>query len=88
MVNKAVKFLFLFLLIVLITNTELYAQCAMCKATLEAGGGQKGTIGAGLNTGILYLMSVPYLAGVVLAYFWYKSAKAKRKATFVQRGLE
>lgn len=88
MVSKSITFLLVFLLVLVISNTDLSAQCAMCKATLEAGGGQRGTIGAGLNTGILYLMSVPYLAGVVLAYFWYKSAKAKKKATFIQRGLE
>jgi hypothetical protein len=85
---KKVVLLFLFLFVLVATQTESLAQCAMCKATLEAGGGQKGTIGAGLNTGILYLMSVPYIAGVVLAFFWYKNAKAKKKATFLQKGLE
>ncbi len=87
MVNKAVLVL-LILFVLVATQTGVLAQCAMCKATLEAGGGQKGTFGAGLNTGILYLMSVPYIAGVVLAFFWYKNAKAKKKAAFAQKGLE
>ncbi len=43
----------------------LLAQgCSMCKAVAESGteafGGEQ-AIGAGLNSGILYLMAVPYL---------------------------
>lgn len=43
----------------------LFAQgCSMCKAVAESGteafGGEQ-AIGAGLNSGILYLMAVPYL---------------------------
>jgi hypothetical protein len=42
------------------------AQCAMCRANAESNlKSGKSTVGRGLNTGILYLMSVPYLlAGV------------------------
>jgi len=47
---------------------DLWAQgCAMCKAVVQSGdggghifGGEQ-SIGKGLNTGILYLMAVPYL---------------------------
>jgi hypothetical protein len=55
------------------------AQCAMCRATVEnnvSTGANK--IGSGLNTGILYLMSIPYLVFVVIAYLWYKQSKAQR----------
>ena len=41
------------------TLTE--AQCAMCKASVESSQGQKNSVAANLNTGILYLMAVPYL---------------------------
>lgn len=37
------------------------AQCAMCKASVESSQGQKNSVAGGLNTGILYLMAVPYL---------------------------
>jgi hypothetical protein len=52
------------------------AQCAMCRSTLENNfsNGNPG-IGAGINTGILYLLVLPYLAVMVLGYFWYKSSK-------------
>ena len=47
---------------------DLLAQgCAMCKAVVQSGegggrifGGEQ-AIGKGLNTGILYLMAVPYV---------------------------
>jgi len=52
--------LFILLVLVLIpTLTE--AQCAMCKASVESSQGQKNSVAANLNTGILYLMAVPYL---------------------------
>jgi hypothetical protein len=33
------------------------------------------TKGRGLNTGILYLMSLPYLMGGVAGYIWWKHRK-------------
>lgn len=56
-----------------------FAQCAMCKATVESGL-QKGTsqIGRGLNTGILYLMVIPYIIFVIIGYYWYRSSKREK----------
>lgn len=53
-----------------------WAQCAMCRATLE-NNVSNGNIGiaAGINTGILYLFFAPYLAVATLAYFWYRSSR-------------
>jgi hypothetical protein len=52
------------------------AQCAMCRSTLENNfsNGNPG-IAAGINTGILYLLVLPYLAVITLGYFWYKSSR-------------
>lgn len=52
------------------------AQCAMCRTQLEnnISAGDPG-IAAGINTGILYLLAMPYLAVVIIGYFWYKSSK-------------
>jgi hypothetical protein len=52
------------------------AQCAMCRSTLENNfsNGNPG-IAAGINTGILYLLVLPYLAVLTLGYFWYKSSR-------------
>jgi hypothetical protein len=52
------------------------AQCAMCRTTLENNfsNGDAG-IAAGMNTGILYLLMLPYLAVIVIGLLWYKSTK-------------
>lgn len=58
------------------------AQCAMCKSSIESN--QKEQVlhaksrAEGLNTGILYLMVLPYLIFGVLGFFWYKNSKKER----------
>ncbi len=63
-----------------VSTGEVLAQCAMCRSTLENNysNGSPG-IGAGINTGILYLLAMPYLAAVILGYLWYKSSRNARK---------
>jgi hypothetical protein len=53
-----------------------WAQCAMCRTQLEnnISAGDPG-IASGINTGILYLLAMPYLAAVIIGYFWYRSSK-------------
>lgn len=70
------KILLIALFFALLTaGTNASAQCSMCKATVknnvETGQGQ----GQGLNKGILYLMSFPYIAGGVIAFFWYRQSR-------------
>lgn len=56
-----------------------FAQCAMCRASVENNVSNGDTsIGAGLNSGILYLFVMPYLLAAVIGYLWYKSAKKKK----------
>jgi hypothetical protein len=60
------------LLLVVAANLNAAAQCAMCKATAESAteNVDKG-IGQGLNSGIVYLMVMPYilLATVAIVFF-------------------
>ena len=76
------------LMMVLMVNFggEVTAQCAMCRSTLENNfsNGNPG-IASGINTGILYLLVLPYLAAVCLGYFWYKASKHGR-GQFTGRG--
>lgn len=53
-----------------------FAQCAMCRSTLEnnLSNGDPG-LAAGINTGILFLLALPYLAAVIIGVLWYKSTK-------------
>jgi len=67
-----------FLLTVLMLTVfsgSVQAQCAMCRSTLENNysNGNPG-IAAGINTGILYLLCMPYLAIIILGYLWYKNS--------------
>ena len=56
------QWVFIFLIILLVALPEFSeAQCAMCKAAVESSQGQKNSVAAGINKGILYLMAVPYL---------------------------
>jgi NhaC family Na+:H+ antiporter len=55
---------------------ELLAQCAMCKAVLESNM-QSGedAVGKGINSGIMYIMFVPYILLGTIGYFMYKHFK-------------
>jgi hypothetical protein len=53
------------------------AQCAMCRATVENQySSGEGSLAAGLNMGIIYLMLIPYVLLFVTAVMWYKRSKA------------
>lgn len=69
-----------FVLVGLICITFLaHSQCAMCRSTVESNAKIEVTNRAeSLNTGILYLMIIPYLLFGTLAYFWYKNSKNAR----------
>lgn len=72
---------FLLILLLLTTATmQTFAQCAMCRSTLENNfsNGDPG-IAAGINTGILYLLALPYLIAMVIGYLWYKSTRNGEK---------
>jgi hypothetical protein len=60
-------------LLSLFVTVGTWAQCAMCRATAESATEHtdKG-IGEGLNSGIVYLMLVPYVIMVVLAVVFFK----------------
>ena len=66
-------FCFLFFVAFMIAN----AQCAMCRAVLESEEGQ--STAQGVNNGIMYLMSIPYIlvAGFGFIIYW-KFFRTKR----------
>ncbi len=78
-----IVFLITFGLLLTIGNLTSSAQCAMCKSTVESN--QKEQVfkakarAEGLNTGILYLMVLPYIMFGVIGYFWYKNSKKERE---------
>ncbi len=74
------------LFFLMITAGESLAQCAMCRATLEnnLSNGNPG-IAAGINFGIMYLFSAPYLAVGVVAYFWYRASRTNARKELEKR---
>lgn len=68
------------ILFLTLAQVDAYAQCAMCRTTLEnnVSNGDIG-IAAGINFGILYLFAAPYVIISLIAFFWYRTSKnAKR----------
>ena len=59
------------LLLLIVFRAKLNAQCAMCKAAVEANLKEGGNAGAGLNEGILYLMAMPYVAIILFGLFYF-----------------
>ncbi|MCE9538820.1 MAG: hypothetical protein K8R85_06335 [Bacteroidetes bacterium] len=72
MKNKRIHSFFAVLLWLFFNNANIFAQCAMCKSSVESDLAAGGSIGEGLNTGILYLMIIPYVILMTGAYFFFK----------------
>ncbi|TAE70927.1 MAG: hypothetical protein EAZ85_11325 [Bacteroidetes bacterium] len=66
---------FIFFIGLFLLNNNLFAQCAMCRASLENSMSNGENLVRGINYGIIYLASAPYLAIVIVIYFWYKNSK-------------
>lgn len=55
------------------------AQCPMCRTAVESARESEGSKqGDGLNKGILYLLSLPYLTVAVVGGIWYSKRKKSK----------
>ena len=54
---------------------DSYSQCAMCKAIAESDPQGKESLYEGLNTGILYLMGIPYILLTIAFIYIYINRK-------------
>ena len=68
-----------FVLLFSLGSDAAFAQCAMCRVTLENNVNNGVMVASGLNFGILYLLSMPYLAISIIAFLWYKNSKKNRE---------
>jgi hypothetical protein len=64
--------IFVFICVAFI-SFDLTAQCAMCKEVVNSSQDNPNSIAKNLNTGILYLMAVPYL---MIAFIFRKQIKS------------
>ena len=73
---------FLFIVFMLFSVVQSWAQCAMCRAVLESGDDQAAA--EGINDGIIFLMAIPYiLVGVIgfLIYRQFNKASKQKNST-------
>ena len=76
---RVVFLIVLVLLIFLLTQADLLAQCPMCRMSAESNLKNGGTAGKGLNNGILYIFVMPYLLVGVIGYMWWKNSKKNKE---------
>ncbi|MDF5690681.1 hypothetical protein [Aquirufa aurantiipilula] len=77
MSKKLILILFLFFVLVQFDSS---AQCAMCRTTVESTiSNGRSNIATGLNTGILYLLSAPYLLVGAIAFLWFRQSKKEQQ---------
>ncbi len=87
-IKKVGQSLLITLFILVMNVSYSIAQCAMCKATVENSENSE-VFASGLNAGILYLMSIPYILFTVIAILWYRSSKKnKEKREKIERKLK
>ena len=68
----------LLMLITFLLPLAAEAQCAMCKGSAQATDESGQVVQQGINNGILYLLSLPFLlAGVVAALYIYYLRKSR-----------
>ena len=61
-------------IVMLVLAMDAEAQCVMCKAVAEDSA-EGGSLGRGLNSGILYLMGIPYAIMAFFAWFVFRKRK-------------
>jgi hypothetical protein len=71
---KKVLFILILFACFSLTNSGAFAQCSICAKTVAQMGSKPAE---GFNTGIVYLMIIPYLAIGVVGYKWWQNEKRK-----------
>lgn len=70
----------LIIVLLLVAQVDLSAQCAMCTATAETSNDAGSSAAHGLNKGVMYLFLTPYIIIGTLAYFWRRSVKKAQQS--------
>ncbi|CAM4254450.1 hypothetical protein SAMN06265348_10843 [Pedobacter westerhofensis] len=80
--KKAILIFILFISVFAVTGTTTAsAQCAMCTINAEQGVKNGNTQAKGINSGVLYLMAIPYLMIGALGVLWYKKYRTNVSKT-------
>ncbi len=72
------KFFFVLLIAITSLSFDSSAQCAMCRRVAETSHDAKdNNAGYGLNSGIMYLLSIPYVLAGIGFYAYFKKGKKR-----------
>lgn len=83
MKKRWIKWMFLALALSLSTPNVTEAQCPMCRIAAESNLKNGGTMGRGLNTGILYMLATPYLIVGTIAFLWWRNRRKEDEMEMV-----
>jgi hypothetical protein len=82
------KKLIVLVILLLLSQIDVMAQCAMCRTTVESTiSNGRSNIASGLNTGILYLLLAPYLTVGAIAFLWFRQSKQEQQARLAKLQL-
>ena len=63
----------LIVILIFALSNDIAAQCPMCRLSAETNLANGGSEGRGLNRGILYMLSLPYLLVGGIGYVWWRN---------------
>ncbi len=71
------KFIVILLLAITSFSVDTNAQCAMCRRVAESShDAHENKVGRGLNSGIMYLLAIPYVLAGIGIYAYVKKRKS------------
>ena len=79
--KKAFLVITLIAFLIIFNVLDVQAQCPMCRMAVESNQQNGGTSAQGLNNGILYLLTMPYILIGSLAFIWYRNRNKPLKET-------
>jgi len=60
----------------------------MCRIAAESNLEHGGSAGKGLNTGILYMLMLPYIMVSLIGYIWYRNRKKEAEPVDLSLSIE
>ncbi|MFT4663936.1 MAG: hypothetical protein ACI8YQ_003629 [Polaribacter sp.] len=83
--KKSIKIIatcLLSLVLIMSIPADVVAQCPMCKIAAESNLENGGTAGKGLNEGILWMFSMPYVMVGLIGFLWYRNKRDDEDVDF------
>lgn len=75
-------------LLLFMAASNTFAQCSVCRAGAESNIEQGYTAGLGLNSGIIYLLCMPYILAAIGFYIWYRQRKKNKAKLQIEQSAD